>query len=101
MKYTLYCSFGKLEHNAGSHELAAVEHGSDIYDVTDALVRDVTEDLAEMSEYAGCKTTAFAPEPVQPFRKVKRYDYVMTGQVIPPNAPQNILIEYGIVEENE
>ena len=39
--------------------------------------------------------------PVQPYRIVKRYSYVMTGQVIPPNAPENILIEYGVVEGNE
>lgn len=101
MKYTLYRSPGRLEHAVRQHELTAVEYGPDIYDVTDALVRDVTEDLAEMPEYAGCKTTAFAPEPVPSFRKVKRYGYVMTGQVLPPNAPQNILIEYGIMEEKE
>ncbi len=101
MKYTLYRSFGNLDNEIRKHELAAVEFGPDISAVTNDLVRDVTDDLAGMPEYAGCKTTAYAPEPVQPFRKVKRYSYVMTGQVIPPNAPKNILIEYGIIENNE
>ncbi len=67
MKYTLYRSFGKLDNDVMKHELAAVEYGADIYCVTDALIRDVADDLAEMPEYAGCETTAFAPEPVQPF----------------------------------
>lgn len=101
MKYTLYRSFGKLGNDIMKYELTAVEYGADIYCVTDALIRDVTEDLAEMPEYAGCETTAFAPEPVQSFHNAKRYSYVMMGQVLPPNAPQNILIDYGIIEENE
>ena len=101
MKYTLYRSFGNLDDEVRKHELTAVEYGPDIYAVTDDLVRDVADDLAEMPKYAGCETTAFAPEPVHPFSKVKRYGYVITGQVIPPNAPENILIEYGVIEENE
>ena len=101
MKYTLYRSFGNLDNEVRKHELVAVEYGPDIYAVTDDLVRDVADDLAGMPEYAKCETTTFAPELVQPYRKVKRYGYIMTGQVIPPNAPENILIEYGIIEENE
>ena len=101
MKYTLYRSFGNLDNDVRKHELAAVEYAPNIYAATDALVRAVADDLAGMPEYAGCETTSFAPEPVQPYRKVKRYSYVMTGQVIPPNAPENILIEYGVVEGNE
>ena len=101
MKYTLYRSFGNLDNDVRKHELAAVEYAPDIYAATDALVRAVADDLAGMPEYAGCETTSFAPEPVQPCRKVKRYSYVMTGQVIPQNAPENILIEYGVVEGNE
>jgi len=32
-------------------------------------------------------------------RRVKRYDYEMMGIVYPPNASENILIDFGIVEE--
>ena len=46
-------------------------------------------------------TAAFAPEPVKGFRRVRRYDYEMTGIVYPTYADKNILIDYGIVEENE
>lgn len=101
MKYILYRSLGNLDKHVKKHELVAVEYGSDIYDVTDALVLDVTYDLAEIPEYHGCVTTAYAPEPIHSFRRVKRYDYEMIGQVLPPNAPKNVVIDYGIVEEEE
>ena len=101
MKYVLYRSLGNLDNQVKQHELVAVEYGSDIYEVTDALVRDVTDDLAEIPEYYGCVTPAYAPEPIHSFRKVKRYDYEMIGQILPPNAPKNIVIDYGIVEEEE
>ena len=48
MKYILYRSLGNLDNQVKKHELVAVEYGSDIYEVTDALVRDVTDDLAEI-----------------------------------------------------
>lgn len=101
MKYILYRSFGNLDNDIKKHELTAVEYAPNIHEATDALVRTVANDLARMRKYAGCETTAFAPDPVQPFRRVKRHSYVMTGQVIPPNAPKNILIEYRVVEKNE
>ena len=69
MKYVLYRSLGNLDNQVKQHELVAVEYGSDIYEVTDALVRDVTDDLAEIPEYHGCVTTAYAPEPIHSFRK--------------------------------
>lgn len=101
MKYILYRFSGNLDNAVRKHELAAVEYAPDIHKATNALVRAVSDDLAGIPEFAGCETTAFAPEPIQSFRKVKRYDYVMMGQIIPPNAPKNILIEYGVIEENE
>lgn len=101
MKYILYRSFGNLDNEVSKHELIAVEYGKDIHEATDALITDVTDDLAEIPEYAGCKTTSYSPEILQPFRKAKRYSYVMLGQVLPPNAKENILIEYGIIEKSE
>ena len=93
MKYILYRSFGNLDKDIKKHELVAVETGKNIDDVTDAL--------AGMPEYEHCETAAYAPEPVKDFRKVRRYQYEMTGIVYPPNADKNILIDYGIVEAEE
>ena len=93
MKYILYRSFGNLDKDIKKHELVAVE--------TDALIKAVADDLAGMPEYEHCETAAYAPEPVKDFRKVRRYQYEMTGIVYPPNADKNILIDYGIVEAEE
>ena len=101
MKYILYRSFGNLDKDIKKHELVAVETGGNIDEVTDALIKDVVEDLAEMPEYAHCETVAYAPELIHNFRRVKRYQYEMLGIVSPPHAKENTLIDYGIVETEE
>ena len=79
MKYKLYRSFGNLDKDIRRHELVAVEYGMNLEAVTDALIRAVSDDLAGTPEYANYETAAFAPEPVKEFRRVRRYDYEMTG----------------------
>ena len=101
MKYKLYRSFENLDKDIRRHELTAVEIGADIDAVTDALIRAVMDELSGMPEYRGCKVYAYAPKPVDDTRRTKRYQYEMTGVVAPPNAPQNILIDFGIVETAE
>ena len=101
MKYKLYRSFGNLDKDVRRHELVAVEYGTNLEAVTDALIHAVSDDLAGTPEYASYKTAAFAPAPVKEFRRVRRYDYEMTGIVYPPYADKNILIDYGIIEESE
>ena len=66
-----------------------------------ALIHAVRDDLAEMPEYAHCETAAYAPEPVKSFRRVRRYRYEMMGIVYPKYAEENVLIDYGIIEEEE
>ena len=99
-KYKLFRSTGDLDKSVRKHELVAVENGSSIDEVTDALIHAVRDDLAEMPEYAHCETAAYAPEPVKSFRRVKRYQYEMMGVVYPKYAEENILIDYGIIEED-
>ena len=101
MKYVLYRSFGSIDKNVRKHELVAVEYGNDINEVTDALIKDAADDLAGMPEYEHFETAAFAPEPIKDFRRVKRYQYEMTGIVYPQYAEKNILIEYGITETDK
>lgn len=101
MKYILYRSFGSIDKNVRKHELIGVESGRNIDEVTDALIKDAADDLSAMPEYEHCETAAFAPEPVKDFRRVKRYQYEMTGIVYPPHADKNILIDFGIVEKAE
>lgn len=47
MKYILYRSLGDLDKDIKKHELVAVEIGGSIDEVTNALIKDVAEDLAE------------------------------------------------------
>ena len=101
MKYKLFRSPGDLDKAVRKHELVAVEIGKSIDDVADALIRAVRDDLAEMPEYAHCETAAYAPEPVQEHRRVRRYQYEMMGVVYPQYAEKNILIDYGVIEEAE
>lgn len=101
MKYKLFRSPGNLDKSVLKHELVAVEIGSSIDEVTDALIRAVRDDLAEMPEYAHCETAACAPEPVQVHRRVRRYQYEMMGIVCPQHAKRNILIDYGVTAEAE
>ena len=101
MKYKLFRSPGDLDKAVRKHELVAVETGKSIDDVADALIRAVRDDLAEMPEYAHCETAAYAPEPIQEHRRVRRYQYEMMGVVYPQYAEKNILIDYGVIEEAE
>ena len=101
MKYKLFRSPSDLDKAVRKHELVAVETGKSIDDVAEALIRDVRDDLAEMPEYAHCETAAYAPEPIQEHRRVRRYQYEMMGVVYPQYAEKNILIDYGVIEEAE
>ena len=51
MKYKVYRSLGDLDKQVKKHTLIAVEYGKDIYDVTPALVKAVTDELINSPEY--------------------------------------------------
>ena len=93
MKYLLYRSPGSIEKAVTKHELVAVEFGTDIYEVTEELIKAAAQDLAGMPEYEGCQTAAYAPEPLKPFRKVKSYDYEMMGVVYPAPGDESIMLD--------
>ena len=57
--------------------------------------------LRKCRSFAHCETAAYAPEPVQEHRRVRRYQYEMMGIVYPQYAEKNILIDYGVIEEAE
>lgn len=101
MKYKLYRSFGDLNKQIKQHTLVAVEYGKDIFDVTPALIRAVNDELSNSPEYEKCHTWANAPEDIPSLFKVKRYDYMIRGVVSPPNEPENILIDFGIIETDK
>ena len=101
MKYKLFRSPGDLDKSVLKHELVAVEIGGSIEEVTDALIRAVRTAMSSMPTSLNCETAAYAPEPVQEHRRVRRYQYEMMGIVYPQYAEKNILIDYGVIEEAE
>lgn len=101
MKYKLYRSFGNLDVSIKKHELVAVEYGKDIWDVCDNLIQDVRDDLTGTPEYENYEISAYAPEPVECFRRVKRYQYEMMGVAMPFYPARTRIIYFGIIEESE
>lgn len=99
MKYLVFRSFGNLDRDIRKHELIAVEYGKDIHDVTDKLIKEIEDDMTSLPEYKGWSIATYAPETVEPNRKVKRYQFVVEAVAQYPVAPKNKLIEYGIVEK--
>lgn len=98
-KYKVFRSFGNLEKDIKKHTLVAVEYGTDIYAVTDTLIKAVTDDVLGIEKYqTGYTSVAYAPEPVDESRRVKRYTYSMMA-VVSPVYGENDLIDYGIIEE--
>lgn len=98
MKYKIFKTPGHIDRNIRTHELIGIEYGEDIYSAADDIIRAVVDDLQETEEYKHAEVSAFAPEPVEDFRRSHRYNYYSVGIVSPPHADKNILIEYGIIE---
>ncbi len=100
-KYMIYRTLNQVDRDLDKHELIGIESGEDIYAATHAIIRAVTNDLSENPEYAGSQVSAYAPEPIEEFRKTRRYQYYVTGKVMPVIADKNILVEYGIMEQED
>lgn len=100
-KYTIYRAPNKVDRDLSKHELVGVEYGADIEAAANAIIRVIKDDLSENPEYAGCEVSAYAPEPMEDYKRTRRYQYSATGVVLPISAKENILVEYGIVEQEE
>lgn len=100
-KYQVFRSFGNVDKDIKKHELVAVEYGENIHDVTDTLIKVVSYDATGLPQYQkGYSASAYAPEPVQSHRRVKRYAYIIMAVISPEYGEHNDIIEYGVTEEN-
>lgn len=97
-KYTVYRTEGKADRDIGKHALIAIEYGEDIHAATDDIIRAVVSDLSEAPQYTGCEVAAWPPEQ-RDYAKTKRYQYYVTGVVESPNASENTLVDYGVIEQ--
>lgn len=100
-KYLIYRAPKEIDRDLSKHELIGVEYSSDIDAVAGAIIRAVTDDLSGNPEYAGCEVFAYAPERMEEFRRTRRYQYHVTGVVSPVSAKENVLVNYGVIEQQE
>ena len=96
-KYIIYRVADEDIENYNQHELVGVEYGEDIHDAMDRLIEAICEDLSENPEYARCTVFAYPPE--DELDGPGRYQYQMDGVVSPPVAEENIVVSYGIIEQ--
>ena len=96
-KYIIYRIADEDIENYNQHELVGVEYGEDIDDAMDRLIEAICEDLSENPKYAGCTVCAYPPE--DELNDSDWYQYQMDGVVSPPVAEENIVVPYGIIEQ--
>ena len=77
-----------------------METGKSIDDVADALIR-AFETISRNAGVCALRDCRLCTEPIKSFRRVRRYRYEMMGIVYPKYAEENVLIDYGIIEEEE
>ena len=98
-KFLVFRSFGNLDRDVRKHELVIVEHGANIYAVTDTPVKAVRDDATKIEKYHNYEVEVYAPEPVPSGRRVKKYAYSIMAVVSPANGQRGDIIDYGVVEE--
>ena len=100
-KYRIFRSFTSLDRDIKKHELVAVEYGNSIDEVTNKLMKAVTDDAEGLEKYQQGKwrAEAYVPSPVDNHRKVKRYTYEIIVVLYPSVGEKNDIIEYGIIED--
>lgn len=97
MKYKIFKTNGHLDREFGKDELIAIEHGNDIYDVTDAIIKAIEDDLSERPEFIDCTFAVYPPEKLH-YVKAKHYTYGFDGIIISRVPSNNTYIRYGVVE---
>ena len=100
MTYRVYRSYGESDESNEKYELAAIEDGSNINDVTSRLIKAVCDDATGLEKYQkGYTAQAYAPEPVVEFRRGEINEYTMMVVLYPKYGESNDIIEYAIIEE--
>lgn len=101
-KFKVYRSFGDLDKQIRKHELIAVEYGTSIEKVEEAIIKCIKSDLdtnPDAQAYRNFTTLVYELEFNEDNHKNKTYKYCTIGIIQPDYASENIVIEYGIKEE--
>ena len=95
-KFKVYRSFGDLDKQIRKHELIAIEK------VEEAIIKCIKADLdtnPDAQTYRDFTTLVYELEFNEDNHKNKTYKYCTIGIIQPDYASENIVIEYGIKEE--
>ena len=97
-KYKIYRAGKDVYKNIKKHVLIGVELGENIEDVFEDIQDCIT---ADMVEDANCPYDSFVNKYIEIMAPVEgKYDYVALGIAVPTgSAPENIVVDYGITEE--
>lgn len=101
-KFKVYRSFGNLDKQIRKHELIAVEFGTSIEEAEEAIRKCIKADLdtnPDAQAYRDFTALVDELEFNEDHHENKTYQYCTTGIIQPDYAPENIVIEYGIKEE--
>ena len=98
-KYKIYRAGKDVYKYIKKHVLIGVELGEDIEDVFEDIQDCIT---ADMVEDANCPYDSFVNKYIEIMPPVEgKYDYVALGIAVPTgSAPENIVVDYGIIEED-
>lgn len=100
-KYLLYRDRPEDADEEQCAELIAVEHGTDIDDVLDELISAIQDDVGETPEFKHCDCDVYPPELERRDPVTANGEYSIVAAVEPPSAPENILVDYTVFEEDE
>lgn len=89
-KYLIYRSVGDIEEST-EEELVAVEFGFNYADVVQRIVEAINADLSELPESRGCEVMC---EQVDESDGENMMEFV--GIIMPPSAPENIVMLYSV-----
>lgn len=94
-KYLIYRLIGDEEESA-EEELVAVEYGWAFEDVEQSIYDAINADLSELPESKGCEVMC---EQVDDGSEDIVLDFI--GIIVPPSAPENIIMHYSVRTEHE
>lgn len=97
-KYKIYRAGKDVYKNIRKHVLIGVELGEDIEDAFEDIQACIT---ADVTEDANCPYDSFEQKYIKIIPPIEgKYDYIALGIAVPTgSAPENIVVDYGIIEE--
>lgn len=91
----------RLGENSDEHELIGVEYGADIDMALDDIIAAIHEDAVENNEWNSDDVAVYPPDEEEYQEENDTYYYPMVAAVSPISGPENLLINYWVMEVPE